>query len=560
MSDTNRASLSYVIEDALNVTPTSPKFRQFPYSGAPNLGFTPSTVTSNLIRSDRQIDDLILVGGEAGGDANSELAYEIHDDHLALAFFSEWQKRVGVSNFVDSTPQITNVETTGDSFTIANLVTSGSITVDFASSGNSITRATGSFLDNGFRPGMTVLISGAADAGNNNYFTLVTVSDLVMTTLEALDDEMGDTGVTISQSLVAGDIVRAEGFSNPGNDGFHVVSSGPTATNVPVTSNLVDEAAPPRTAALHHVGRRAATGDLVAAVGPPRLTSTLLNFRKLGLEPGDWVKPRGTGGTWPASNNVWCRVLSVGANTLTFDLAPGWAANAGTGATVDLYFGERLKNGVLRRSETLRLAYEDQDPVLYQYLRGYLVDQAVITAGTQAIVEAAFTYVGMSAEFKDDGPLSGETVIESGPVRVLNSSSNVARLARGGVAISGGNYVTELSFTINNNLRRKNAVGFLGAADIGAGEFSVTGALAAYFDDKTIAQAVVANSETSVDARFEDGAGHLLLMDAPRIKYSEGLPEIAGKNEDVAINANFQAIRHLTFGYTLKFIRVHGAQ
>lgn len=558
MSDTNRASLSYVIETALGVTPTSPVFRQFPYSGAPSLGLTPTTEVSNLIRSDRQIDDLILVGGEAGGEASSELAFEIHDDHLALAFFSEWQRRVAAENFNPYAAQIDEVETTTDTFILTGVV-SETVTADFLVTANTITRATGSWRDAGFRPGMTVLIEDSVATANDGYFTLLSVTDLVITTLEALATQAADE-VTISQTVVAGDIIRAEGFSNAGNNGFHVVDAGPTGLVIPVTSNLVDEAAPPGTAAIHHVGRRAATSDLVAAVTPSRITSTALDFRTLDLEPGDWVKVSGSGGTWPAGNNIWARVLSVTQNALTFDIATGWVADAGTGTTVDLYFGERLKNGVQRRSETLQITYEDQDPVLRQYLRGFLVDQAVITAGTQAIVEAEFTYVGMSAEFKDDGPLSGETVFESGPVRVLNSSSNVARLARGGVVITGGNFVTELSFTVNNNLRRKNAVSFIGAADIGAGEFGVTGSLAAYFDDKTIAEAVVQNSETSVDARFEDGAGHLLVIDAPRIKYSEGLPEIAGKNEDVMINANFQAIRDLTFGYTLKLVRVHGAQ
>jgi len=558
MSDTNRASLSYVIETALGTTPTSPVFRQFPYSGAPSLGLTPTTEVSNLIRSDRQIDDLILVGGEAGGDANSELAFEIHDDHLALAFFSEWQSRVRGENFNPFAPQISQAETTGDTFVLTGVISS-SVTIDSSSVGNTLTRAAGSWLDDGFRPGMTVLIENSDLTANDGYFTLTSVSALVMTTMEALVTKVADA-VDISQSVTAGDILRTEGFANAANNGFHVVTGAPTGLVIPVTSNLVNETSPPATAALHHVGRRASTSDIVATVGPTGITSTALDFETLDLEPGDWVKVNGTGGTWPAGNNIWCRVLSVGTNAVVFDIAPGWASDAGTGTVVDLYFGERLKNGVERRSETLRIAYEDQSPVLYQYLRGFLVDQVVLTAGTQAIVEASFTFAGMSAQFKDDGPLSGESVVESGPVRVLNSSSNVARLARGGVAISGGNFVTELSFTINNNLRRKNAVSFIGAADIGAGEFGVTGSLAAYFDDKTIADQVVQNTETSVDARFEDGAGHLLLVDAPRIKYSEGLPEIAGKNEDVMINANFQAIRHLIFGYTLKLVRVHGVQ
>src|SRR5690606_6889867 len=108
---------------------------------------------------------------------------------------------------------------------------------DFAASGSSITRASGSFLADGFAPGMAVLISGAEDAGNNDTFVIATVSDLVMTVFGTLEDEAADAGVTISQVFAEGDIVRAEGFGSA-NDGFHVVDSGATATSVPVTSDL----------------------------------------------------------------------------------------------------------------------------------------------------------------------------------------------------------------------------------------------------------------------------------------------------------------------------------
>jgi hypothetical protein len=187
----------------------------------------------------------------------------------------------------------------------------------------------------------------------------------------------------------------------------------------------------------------------------------------------------------------------------------------------------------------------------------------VLTAASQSIVEANFTFAGRSSAFQDSGRLAGASTLPTPPFQVLNSSSNVAKLLRGGASVLSDatkNYITELSLTVNNNLRRKNAVGFLGAADIGAGEFNVTGSLSSYFDDKSIADQVVNNTETAIQAVFQDSSLHVAVYDIPRIKWSEGRPEVPGKNDDVIINPNFQALKDNTFGYTMKYMRFYGYQ
>lgn len=78
--------------------------------------------------------------------------------------------------------------------------TTGSITVTFAlGAKGTATRATGSFLTDGFVPGMEVAISaGAADAGNRSIFTVLSVTALVMTLKDLPASETNDAGVTIT--------------------------------------------------------------------------------------------------------------------------------------------------------------------------------------------------------------------------------------------------------------------------------------------------------------------------------------------------------------------------
>lgn len=487
MSDTNRVELRAREEAVYGTTDANPAFFPLPSSGQPDLGFTPETTKSALIRSDRQVTDLILVGGEAGGDVNSELAFGIHDRILRGVVFSTWQERLKWQNYETTTPQVTAVGAAA----------------------------------------FTVTDKGSAPVQN--------------------------------------DIVRAENFANAANNGYKIVDAGATNTNVPIVGGgMTVEASPPTTAHLIVVGRRAATGDVVAAVAPNRITTTTLNMTTLSLQAGDWVFLRGTGGTWPAANNGWYRILLVGANAMQFDRVPtGYVANGGAGATVDIYMGERLVNGTTRTGYTLEREFTDHNPVTFQYARGFIPDQLVVTASSQAIVEANFTFAGLAAPLQDSGRFAGAATLPAPPFTVFNSSTNVARLTRGGSSVTGGatkNFVTEASFTITNNLRRKNAVGFLGAADIGAGEFEVTGTLSSYFDDKSIADQVVNNTETSLDAAFQDALQHVFLIDLPRMKWSEGRPEVEGPNADVIINPNFQALRDNVYGYTSKFMRFYGYQ
>ena len=65
MSDTNRVAIRIVEESTFGTTPSSPAFQELRVTSG-NVGYTPTTVTSNEMRSDRQVTDLILVGAEAG--------------------------------------------------------------------------------------------------------------------------------------------------------------------------------------------------------------------------------------------------------------------------------------------------------------------------------------------------------------------------------------------------------------------------------------------------------------------------------------------------------------
>lgn len=382
-----------------------------------------------------------------------------------------------------------------------------------------------------------------------------------------VDFTVTDEGNTV----IVDDILRGQGFAVEANNAFHIVDGVPTNTSF-TTATAAAETTPPSTATLHVVGRRSAAGDLDLTIGgTSTLVATILDFTTLDLSLGDWIKLDGFI-TTPENNGYYRIGLVPTATTLTFDREPDGAVTEAPAGVVDVYMGERLINGVELISFSMEEVFNDHTPVTFQYLRGMHVDGFEWTADAQAVVTNQYTFLGFNAFFSDAtnpatevsvdgaGRVTGSVTLPLPEFQVLNSSSNVARIARGGVPITGSNFVLQAVMTVANNLRGRAAVGSLGFVSVGQGEFSVTGSLQTYFDDSSLARDVVNNTETSYDTIFQDDSGHTTLYDLPRIKFSEGAPEVPGKNDDVTINLAYQAILDPTLGYTALTMRFHGVQ
>ena len=95
---------------------------------------------------------------------------------------------------------------------------------------------------------------------------------------------------------------------------------------------------------------------------------------------------------------------------------------------------------------------------------------------------------------------------------------------------------------------------------LGFGEFSVTGTLSTYFDNDEILQAILDNTETTLDLITQGGDGRSMVFDLPRIKFSGGAPDVAGKNQDVTIPGTYQAILDADLGYTMSVQNVSFAR
>lgn len=248
MSDSNRVALRYVKESTIGVTPANPAFKDLRYTSS-SLAYNPQTVTSNELRSDRQVTDLILVGAEVSGSTETELSFEALDDMFEGGMFSTWTAQTNLA--------ITDVDDALDTITVA--------------SGGAA-----------FTAGSLAKISGCENSENNICFT---VSSSTATTIVG-------TGLSLVDEVPSDATIRKVGVEGASGD-LVAVTDGITSTTLDFTTlGLV-------------VGQwvkigGAATGTKYAAAannGYARIGAISAAKLTFSVLPPDWTADAGTGKT-----------------------------------------------------------------------------------------------------------------------------------------------------------------------------------------------------------------------------------------------------------------------
>lgn len=359
----------------------------------------------------------------------------------------------------------------------------------------------------------------------------------VITAVDTTADEY--SAAAGMDAFAAGDIVFAAGFTDAANNGIKVVTGVTAATDIAVAENLVTET-PPATASIKIVGFEGIAGDIdVDSTGSlPALTSTTADFTTMGLVPGEWIYIGGDVASLAfatAANNGFARVNSILANRLEFDKTDGtMVTEASTTETVQLFFGDRIKNESLlanqvRRSYQLERTLGDNGTgEQSEYLVGAVPGEFTLNVSQADKITIDLSFVAIDNEQNDGG-----TGVKTGlrPVAVeaaaFNTSSDFSRTRLSLVSAVDSNpaplfaFVTDFTIGINNNVSPNKAVGVLGAFDVSAGTFEVGGSMTAYFADIAATAAVRDNADVTQDfAVAKDNAG--ILFDIGLIALGDG--------------------------------------
>lgn len=362
-------------------------------------------------------------------------------------------------------------------------------------------------------------------------------------------------------------LVWAEGFGVESNNGLKLVDSA-DATGITIDGGLTAEASPPAAAKVTAVGQQFLSGDLVVTISSGVITLTSSGSDWPVLLPGEWIliggdatdtffatMPRGYGRvrTRTAAAVVLDDFIGVGGASA--------AADAGTGKTIQVFFGAVIRNEfttalIKRRTYTLEQQLGTGPTATQaQYVRGAMANECTWDVPGQDKITVSMSFVACESSFK-----SGESgdEIESG-TRVaalgencFNTSADVrfTKLALAGTTSSQAPffaYATEESITINNNARTSKALGVVGAIDVQPGNFEVTASLNAYFETTGVLAAIRENPDVSYSRGVFSAEQCGFIIDIPLLQVS-GEPEVA-KDEDIMVPLELAGAQN-KFGYT----------
>lgn len=265
------------------------------------------------------------------------------------------------------------------------------------------------------------------------------------------------------------------------------------------------------------------------AFKPVRITGTTLGLSKESLQSEEIREDRQIADFRQGSNAV-AGDISVEVSYTSFDdileglLCGTWTDNV-------------LKAGILRRSFTVERFFADIAPADKPYHRftGVEFNTLELSITANAMVTATFGAVGQGMATAV-AALAGATYAL--PTTTSPMDSFTGTLKEAGVPIA---VVTEITINLENGIEPRYVVGSKQSIQPSIGRSNCTGTLTAFFENSTLLDKFINETESSLEFELPDAAGNKLMVTLPRIKYSGGQPDVAGEGP-VTLAMPFQAL------------------
>ena len=176
------------------------------------------------------------------------------------------------------------------------------------------------------------------------------------------------------------------------------------------------------------------------------------------------------------------------------------------------------------------------DNPFYIY-RGVELNSMQLTISANSMVTGTFSVVGQSQETAQD--LTGLGTPTYPPASTTSPlDSFTGTLEEGGTTVA---VVTEISMTLQNGIEPRFVVGDKNSIYPSVGRSNLTGQVTAYFENSTLVNKFLNETESSLVFSLPDGAGNTQRYRIPRIKYTGGQPDVAGEGP-ITLAMPFQAL------------------
>ena len=241
------------------------------------------------------------------------------------------------------------------------------------------------------------------------------------------------------------------------------------------------------------------------------------------------------------------RATASSTDTLTVEPAPADLSPTAAGLT---FKGAFLKNGTTEKSFTLEKKFDDITRFIT--FAGMRVGSGSLSIVPGQIVTGSFDFLGKSGTASTAATAPSTTAAATNSI--VNAVDNVKAVLEGGIATTLD--VTEITMNVTNNLRSLQAVANLGSVEIGYGRVNVSGTFSAYFENETLYNKYLNDTETDIAFVVEDASGNALAFDFPRAKLSNGQVVATGNDTDVIAQFDFTAFRDATNDLTVGLTRI----
>lgn len=285
-----------------------------------------------------------------------------------------------------------------------------------------------------------------------------------------------------------------------------------------------------------------------ADTGTTTISSTATTFTRGsgsfvtdGFTVGDIVNSLGFA---DADNNGKFIVTAVAALTLTVTALEGQTTTveAGDGDEQIISYAN-IQVGVTRRSFTIERFFADI--IQYHRFTGCNFNTLSLSVAPNAMVTGVFGVVGKGMS-TDSSIISGATYNAATTTSPFDSFTGTINEAQTAIAV-----VTGLNLSLDNGMTPLFVVGSPETLEPSIARSNLTGSLTALFENSTLLDKFINETESSISFSLVDTAGNSYIFTIPRIKYSTGQPDVADEGV-ISITFDFQAL--LSSSYNTNFM------
>lgn len=219
-----------------------------------------------------------------------------------------------------------------------------------------------------------------------------------------------------------------------------------------------------------------------------------------------------------------------------------WAVDGG-GTGID-----RLKAGTTRHSYTLERNFGDIADKPYHRFTGVEFNTLDLSVAANSIAKIKLGVIGQGMTI-GAAALASSSYAAAPTTEVMDSFTG--QLTEGGVVLA---MLTELSMNVTNNMESRFVVGSRNSLRPSIGRIIVSGNATAFFEDSTLLEKFLNETDSSLEFDLPDLAGNLLTVVVPKMRYMGGQPDVKGEGP-ILLTMPWQAMLDPATGTCLYFDR-----